>query len=103
MPRLADQLVQHFVTHHHLVHLPVAGQEDVMAGRPVTRALAARAGKAGAFDNGPLDPVEIAGESGAGLRLRPPLAVDRRRSERLIPFGIEATPARRNQESGGPE
>jgi hypothetical protein len=46
-----EQVVQHLVPHHHLVHRKILGQVDLMAGLPMAGAVTARAGEAVARDD----------------------------------------------------
>src|SRR5919202_1684098 len=78
MAGTVEKIMQHLVTDHHLVLSPVARDEDLVAGLPMSGARAAGAGEAVTRDDLPPDPIEVAGQAGARLRLGPPFTVDGR-------------------------
>ena len=92
------EIVQHLVADDHLVHGPVRGEEDLVAGVPVAHALPAGAGEALTRHDHPLDAVEIAAQAGARLGLLPPLPIDGGRLPRLASRGIESAGAEEDGE-----
>jgi hypothetical protein len=90
MAGAVEKIMQHLVTDHHLALRPVGGDEDLVAGLPVSGARAAGAGEAVSGNHLPPHPIEVADQAGACLGLRPPFAVEGRRIHRHVARGIEA-------------
>jgi hypothetical protein len=92
-----EDVVQHLVPNHHLVHGPVTSKKDVVIGAPVTCTLAAGALEAVPFYDRPTNPVEVSGTAGTGFRLRKPFTIDCRWPERHVPHWVEAASSQRQQ------
>ena len=87
----AQEVVKHLVPNDDFVVPPRLRQLDSMPRFSPTNAVAAGTGPMPTGHDRPFDRVEVPRETGAGLRPRPPLPIDRRRRNRPGPIRLEAT------------